>query len=62
MAFEKISDEMKELMESIAKDLEKVERGNRLASQRIRCATIELSKVSKKWRKLSIEREKKGKK
>ncbi|MCH9811216.1 hypothetical protein K0U07_00460 [bacterium] len=53
---------MSDLIASIAKDLQKVEKGNKLASQRIRCATIELSKVSKKWRKLSIEREKKGKK
>ena len=62
MAFEKVNAEMSELLASIAKDLPKVERGNKLASQRIRCATIELSKVAKKWRKLSIEREKQGKK
>lgn len=56
--FMKSTDEMTDLIESIMKDMPKVYRGNKLAMQRIRCATIELSKISKKWRKLSLDHEK----
>lgn len=60
MAFDKITEDMSDLIESIVKDIPKVYRGNKLAAQRVRTATIKLTKVSKKWRKLSIELEKKS--
>ncbi len=59
MPFSKTTDEMAEILATIMKDIPKAQKGNKLATQRIRCATIELSKVSKKWRKLSLEVEKK---
>ena len=62
MPFQKTSDEMSDLINAIVKDMPKVYRGNKLAAQRVRCATIELTKVTKKWRRLSMEVEKKGKK
>ncbi len=58
MAFSKMTDQMAEILSMIMKDIPKVQKGNKLATQRIRCATIELSKVSKKWRKMSLEVEK----
>ena len=56
--FMKSTDEMTELLEAILKDMPKVYKGNKLAMQRIRCATIDLTKLSKKWRKLSLDDEK----
>jgi hypothetical protein len=58
MSFDKSTNDMSDLLESIMKDIPKVHRGNKLAAQRIRCATIKLTKVAKKWRKLSLEKEK----
>jgi hypothetical protein len=49
---------MSNLLEAITKDIPKAYKGNKLAMQRIRIATIELSKISKKWRKLSLQQEK----
>lgn len=59
MAFEKATDEMSDLLNTILKDMPKVYKGNKQAAQRVRIATIELSKISKKWRKLSMSLEKK---
>jgi len=56
--FLKSTDEMSNLLEAITKDIPKAYKGNKLAMQRIRIATIELSKISKKWRKLSLQQEK----
>ena len=62
MTFSKSTDEMTDIIDNIMKDIPKIYRGNKLAAQRVRCATIKLSKVSKKWRKLSIQEEKLEKK
>jgi hypothetical protein len=59
MAFEKATDEMSDLLNEILRDMPKVYKGNKLAAQRVRTATIELTKISKKWRKLSMDLEKK---
>ncbi|MCH9617857.1 MAG: Histone H1-like protein HC1 [Chlamydiia bacterium] len=59
MAFEKATDEMSHLLNEIVRDMPKVYKGNKQAAQRVRVATIELSKLSKKWRKLSMSIEKK---
>jgi hypothetical protein len=56
------TDEMSTIIEAIIKDIPKVHQGNKLAAQRVRCATIELSKVTKQWRKLSLDEQKKKKK
>lgn len=56
--FLKSTEELSCLIQSIAKDLPKVYKGNKEAMRRIRCATIELSKLSKQWRKLSLNHEK----
>ncbi len=56
--FFKSTDEMSNLLEAIIKDMPKAYKGNKLAMQRIRIATIEFSKISKKWRKLSLHHEK----
>jgi len=61
MSFSKTTEDMSELMDSILKDIPKVYRGNKSAAQRVRTATIKLSKVSKEWRKMSLESEKQEK-
>lgn len=58
MSFNKSTDDMSDLLQNIMKDIPKIYKGNKLAAQRVRCATIKLAKVSKKWRKLSLEKEK----
>ncbi len=58
MSFSKTTDDMSDLIDMIMKDIPKVHRGNKSAAQRVRCATIELAKISKKWRKLSLELDK----
>jgi hypothetical protein len=58
MSFDKSTNDMYCLLKSIMDDIPKIHKGNKLAAQRVRCATIELSKVSKNWRKLSIQKEK----
>ena len=58
MSFTKSTNQLTDLLENIIKDIPKVHKGNKLAAQRVRCATIKLSKVSKDWRKLSLENEK----
>lgn len=58
MSFSKATDDLSDLLKTIMDDLPKVYKGNKSAAQRVRCATIKLSKVSKDWRKLSLEVEK----
>jgi hypothetical protein len=50
------------LLGSIAKDLNKVGRGNKSAAQRVRVGTIHLERVGKQFRKESVAAEKNGKK
>lgn len=45
---------------TLQKDLEKVDRGNKAASQRVRTGTIKLAKIAKTYRKESVAAEKSG--
>ena len=58
MSYEKTTDNLVDLMENVLKDVPKALKGNKTAAQRIRTKTVELAKVSKEWRKLSLENEK----
>lgn len=51
---------MHTLLSALKRDLEKAEKGNKAASQRVRTGTIKLGKLSKKYRKESVSAEKKG--
>ena len=61
MALKDTFKELKELLLHITTDLEKSEKGNKAASQRVRTGTVKLEKVAKKYRKESISFEKKNK-
>lgn len=50
--------ELSELIKEIGVDLGKAHRGNKSAAQRVRVFTIDLEKVSKKYRKESVAAEK----
>ncbi len=52
---------LNDLLTNLAKDLVKVQRGNKAASQRIRTGTIKLERVAKVFRKESVHIEKSGK-
>lgn len=49
------------LLASLSKDLPKVLKGNKAASQRVRVGTIKLEKLAKVFRKESVSAEKGGK-
>ncbi len=59
MGYEKATDSLVELMEEVLRDVPKAMKGNKTAAQRIRTRTVELSKISKEWRRLSLLQEKK---
>ena len=64
--FEKMSlaetmNKLETIIDTIAKDLEKVTRGNASAAQRVRVSTLRLEKVGKQFRKESVAAEKTGK-
>ncbi len=59
MGYEKTTDSLVGLMEEVLRDVPKAMKGNKTAAQRIRTRTVELSKLSKEWRRLSLEQEKK---
>lgn len=59
MSFIEKTDEMVDLLHQILSDVPKSMRRNKTASQRIRTATIKFSKISKEWRKHSLDLEKK---
>ena len=50
--------DIKDLLEKVSVDLEKASNGNRAAAQRVRTATIKIEKLSKIYRKLSVQEEK----
>lgn len=60
MALKETTNKMKDLLAEITRDLDKSERGNKAASQRVRTGTIRLEKTAKLYRKESIAMEKKG--
>lgn len=49
------------LLLSVVKDLNKVNRGNKAAAQRVRVGTIHLEKIAKQFRRESVAAEKSGK-
>jgi hypothetical protein len=59
MSFNQTTDVLVDLLETILVDVPKMEKGNKTAAQRIRTNTVKLTKVSKEWRKLSLNSEKK---
>lgn len=59
MSFQKTTDSLVNLLEEILEDIPKVRKGNKTAAQRIRTKTLHLSKLSKDWRRLSIDSNKK---
>lgn len=49
---------LRDLLSQITHDLEKADKGNKAASQRVRTGTVRLEKVAKTYRKESIKSEK----
>ncbi|MFY7843411.1 MAG: histone [Rhabdochlamydiaceae bacterium] len=52
--------DLKILLNNITVDLEKAEKGNKAAAQRVRTQSVKFAKVAKVYRKESIVSEKKG--
>lgn len=50
---------LRKLLAEMNQDLDKAERGNKTAAQRVRIGTIKFAKVAKVYRKESIDAEKK---
>ena len=61
MALKNTIKEVYELLAHITHDLEKSEKGNKAAAQRVRTSTIKLEKLAKVYRKESIAEDKKPK-
>ena len=51
---------VRNLLTNISHDLEKADKGNKAASQRVRTGTVKLEKIAKLYRKESIKNEKSG--
>lgn len=60
MSLEKTIQELKDLLNRCTSDLQKTERGNRAAAQRVRTGSVKLEKVAKRFRKESVAEEKSG--
>lgn len=58
MALKDTIKNVKELLSQLTHDLEKADRGNKAASQRVRTGTVKLEKIAKLYRKESIKSEK----
>jgi hypothetical protein len=61
MSLSETINKLENLLMSVAKDLQKVNRGNKAAAQRVRVGTIKLERVAKIFRKESVTAEKGGK-
>lgn len=61
MALSEIIIELQDLLSVISDDLEKVQKGNKTAAQRVRTRTILLEKVALEFRKESMAAVKSGK-
>lgn len=61
MALKNTVKDVHHLLARITHDLQKSERGNKAAAQRVRTSTIKLEKLAKLYRKESIAEEKKSK-
>ena len=62
MALKDTVKKMHLMLEEMAKDLKKAERGVKAASQRVRTGTIQFAKLAKQYRKESMTAERGGKK
>lgn len=49
---------LRDLLHKVTHDLEKAEKGNKAASQRVRTGTVKMEKIAKSYRKESIKNEK----
>ena len=61
MALNETMMKLNSLLSRVVTDLGKANKGNKSAAQRARVGTIDLEKVSKKFRKESVAAERKGK-
>lgn len=61
MALNETMNHLNQILNSVLKDLEKVQRGNKAAAQRVRVGTIKLERIAKVFRKESVAAEKSGK-
>ncbi len=61
MALADTINQLNHLLSRLAKDLTKVQQGNKAAAQRVRTGTIKLDKTAKIFRKESVHAEKNGK-
>jgi len=50
---------MQQLIEELAKDLQKSSRGNKAAARRVRVGTVQMEKLAKQYRKESVIKRKK---
>ena len=62
MALKETVVQVRELLSEMSCDLEKAIRGNKMAAQRVRTASVAFTKVAKVFRKESIAAEKGGRK
>src|SRR5580692_9054674 len=58
MALKDTIKQMRTILHNITQDLEKADRGNKAASQRVRTGTVRLEKIAKGYRKESVKTEK----
>ena len=59
MSFLQTTEELVNLLQTILQDVPKMLKGNKTAAQRIRTKTVKIAKVSKIWRKESLDQERK---
>lgn len=59
MSFLQTTEELVELLQTILEDVPKMLKGNKTAAQRIRTKTVKIAKISKVWRKESLDQERK---
>lgn len=57
MSFADTMGKLELILTNLTKDLEKVNRGNKSAAQRVRVGTIRLEKIGKQFRKESVNAE-----
>lgn len=62
MALKSTVTTLRKLMSDMNRDLDKADRGNKTAAQRVRIGTIHFAKLAKLYRKESVAAEKKKKK
>ena len=60
MTLKRLIEELRKLMNQMIGDLEKTERGNKTAAQRVRTHSIQFGKAAKLFRKESLVAERKG--